>query len=248
MRCSLFVLTLYITFCGPSYAGCIPINSPDKLIFEGVLRHKIFPGAPNYEDVRKGDRAEPVYILELNDKICVAGDDFIDKGAQIRALQIYPAEAGEKRQWQGLVGTGVRIFGISAFGAHTVHHRAPLVVEVGRIEPEATENDDLGVGRISTVRGFYAALSVGDGVAATSYVIPEKRAKGPFSAREITTYYGSLLRPLELVSVDAIEGGYRVSYRYTKRNGTACDGRADVSLVTRGVQTLIGSIRSLDGC
>jgi hypothetical protein len=48
-----------------------PTYSPLKLDLEGTLSKYTAPGAPNYESVEKGDAAESVFILTLDDTICV---------------------------------------------------------------------------------------------------------------------------------------------------------------------------------
>ena len=40
------------------------------------------------------------------------------------------------------------------------------------------------------VRAFYTALERGDGESASLLVIPEKREAGPFSASELSNFYG----------------------------------------------------------
>ena len=98
-----------------------------------------------------------------------------------------------------------------------------------------------------TVRAFYAALGAGDGAAATSHVIPEKRSGGPFSAGAISRFYGRLPEPLRLTSVTPAGSAYRVTYRYSAGR-SHCSGVAIVQVTNRGGRDLIRSIRSLSGC
>ena len=51
------------------------------------------------------------------------------------------------------------------------------------------------------VRAFYTALERGDGEAASLLVIPEKREAGPFSAGELSNFYGRLELPFRLIEV-----------------------------------------------
>jgi hypothetical protein len=98
------------------------------------------------------------------------------------------------------------------------------------------------------VREFYAALGRGDGRKASSFIIPEKRVSGPFSADEMTKFYGSLAEPLRLINVaSAGDNKYQASYTFRTRS-KACDGAAIVSLTRRGSELLIESIRALKGC
>jgi len=98
------------------------------------------------------------------------------------------------------------------------------------------------------VREFYAALGRADGRKASSLIIPEKRASGPFSADEITKFYASLAEPLRLVNVASLgDNKYQATYTFRSRS-KACDGAAVVSLTQRGNEVLIESIRALKGC
>jgi hypothetical protein len=66
-------------------AQCINLKQSQTFSFEGKLTHKVFPGPPNYEDVRKGDKPEPSYILQLPKRTCVSGSD-----EKIDRVQIFP--------------------------------------------------------------------------------------------------------------------------------------------------------------
>lgn len=97
------------------------------------------------------------------------------------------------------------------------------------------------------VRGFYAAIGAGNGAAAASHVIPEKRSSGPFSAGAISRFYGHLPEPLRLTSITPEGNAYRVTYRYSAGR-SRCNGVAVVRVANRGGRVLISSIRSLTGC
>jgi hypothetical protein len=100
----------------------------------------------------------------------------------------------------------------------------------------------------ATVRAFYGALGAGNGAAASSQVIPEKRSSGAYSAGAISRFYGRLPEPLKLIGIVPLAGGaYRVTYRYSAGR-SRCNGTAVVRLTNRGGRDLIRSIRSLSGC
>ena len=136
-------LTWFSTACALSWtaysasAACIDVKQSDRLAFQGTLSHQIFPGPPNFEDVRKGDAREPAYILTLDAPICAVGDDSLDAGESFDRIQLLaddarpdPALSGRLRR---LVGKRVSVQGASAFGAHTGHHHAPLLISVKNI-------------------------------------------------------------------------------------------------------------------
>ena len=127
------------------------------------------------------------------------------------------------------------------FPASTSHMRQ--VAEPGRqVQASAIKNHDAvgsGTGRSrdvsvpmskeirgqQIVRAFYTALERGDGEAASLLVIPEKREAGPFSASELSNFYGRLELPLRLIEVhragenlyDAVPAYHRASASLRRR-------------------------------
>ena len=107
-------------------ANCVDVRDSASLRFEGTLELRTFAGPPNYEDVRKGDTPEPTYILRLDNPTCAFGDEFLDPKQKIDRLHISASGMGLR----GFVGQRIAITGSEAFGAHTGHHHAPLVMMV----------------------------------------------------------------------------------------------------------------------
>jgi hypothetical protein len=104
-------------------------------------------------------------------------------------------------------------------------------------------------GAAATVQAFYQALAAGDGEAAARWVIPEKRRSGPFSARAMTRFYGSLAEPLKLIDVETIAPDeVRARYTFASSASSRCDGVAIVRTQNRRGQPLISSIKALNGC
>lgn len=104
-------------------------------------------------------------------------------------------------------------------------------------------------GAAATVQAFYQALGAGDGEAAARFVVPEKRRSGPFSAREMTAFYGSLAEPLRLINVEMIAPDeIRARYTFASSPENRCDGTAIVHTQNRRGRPLISSIKALNGC
>lgn len=100
----------------------------------------------------------------------------------------------------------------------------------------------------TTVRAFYAALGRGDGEAASSFVIPEKRGAGHFAPESISRFYGSLIEPLQLTDLRPQgPGEYLVGYQF-RASSRWCRGRAVVRVTQREGLILIEKIHPLDGC
>lgn len=114
---------------GPHAAsGCTDI-AHGAVTATGRLTRHVYPGPPNYQDVRRGDAAEPAYILALPRDICIDdGGVQADPNERFRVVQVYANSAALRRALRAAVGRRVRIDG-EGFAAHTGHHRAPLVIE-----------------------------------------------------------------------------------------------------------------------
>jgi hypothetical protein len=129
------LVALLLATAGPACL-LLPQAGDRTLMLEGRLSRHVFPGPPNYEDVRRGDRPEPGYILTLPAPICIDdGGEFADPGLRFDRVHLY---TGNDALWPRLragVGHRVRVQG-HGFPAETGHHRAPLVVDVGVISIE----------------------------------------------------------------------------------------------------------------
>jgi hypothetical protein len=110
LRNLLVLSTIGLTICinASAHASCIDLKQTETLSFEGTLNYRIFPGPPNYEDVRKGDTPEPTYILKLEEPICATGDEFVDQNVKFDRIQIFP-ESGKVGQAYG--GTSGALLG-----------------------------------------------------------------------------------------------------------------------------------------
>jgi hypothetical protein len=93
------------------------------------------------------------------------------------------------------------------------------------------------------VGGFYAALSIADGDSASALVVPEKRGVGAFDPTSISRFYANLREPLRVRSIQPISHDtVKVTYRFTRPNGSACLGTAIVTTVVMQGETLIQRI------
>jgi len=235
-----------------AHAACINLKEKSSLSFVGALSYRIFAGPPNYEDVRKGDTPEPAYILSLEAPICATGDEFVDPGKPIQQIQIYPDETGTSpalsRDLRQLTGKRVSVEGRSAFGAHTGHHHAPLLLPITRIAIAFDPAKASGTA-MTTVQAFYLALGAADGEEASKYVVPDKRSAGPLSAKALNGFYSKLIVPLALVDIVALGADqYRVRYSYVASGTGRCNGESVVRTIKVSGMNLIESIRALSDC
>jgi hypothetical protein len=128
------------------------------------------------------------------------------------------------------------------------HSRSRVVDRTSIAERSPAPPPSGGTNGEATVRAFYNALGDGNGSAASSRVIPEKRSRGAYSPGAMSRFYGRLPEPIRLTNIaPAGNGTYHVTYRYSAGR-SRCNGSAVVRLTDRGGRPLIQSIRSLSGC
>lgn len=232
--------------------NCYDLGKGQPASLEGKLTSIIFPGPPNYEDVRTGDTPEPAYVLQLPHPICLKGDEFADPQNGFSAVHLV-SMPGTQRALRALLNLKVHVDLTQQMAAHTGHHHEPLVAWVKAVHEigDYTSGDDYiaEYGTAATViRAFYYALGDGDGRAASRYVIPEKRSLPAFSPERMRNYYGHLPEPLKLISIKASDSStYLVHHTFRSKAGR-CNGEAIVNTVVRGSANYIARIKALSGC
>ncbi len=114
--------------------GCLSYE-PTVVALHGKLTRIIFAGQPNYEDVRKGDHAEPYWILNLDSPICLNEDksDFNLSRKHVRKVQLVMINDGMYHSHSPLLGKKVVAIG-TLFGAHTGHHHTSVLLIVKSLE------------------------------------------------------------------------------------------------------------------
>ena len=246
-------LMLALTMSNIAHASCVNLKQTDSFTFEGTLTFHVFGGPPYNGGVRLGDTPEPTYILRLDDPVCVTGDDDLEPNEKVDRIQVFPEYSATEnkelsKELRRLVGKRVRVEGKRAFGAHTGHHHAPLLLPISQVTSASDPTEAYGTA-MTTVQGFYLALAAGDGDEAASFVVPQKRAVGPLSAKAITSFYANLDEPLSLIDVVRVNADeFRVRYSFVARAPRRCDGAAIVRTTKIRGGNLIASVKALNGC
>ncbi|MFP5295862.1 MAG: DUF4431 domain-containing protein [Alphaproteobacteria bacterium] len=93
----------------------------------GVLTVQLFAGPPNYESIAGGDAEERAFILELPRRLCATDGEFISPATSFDRVQVSASDEAVLGVLRAAVGSTVTVRG-EAFGAHTGHHHAPLVL------------------------------------------------------------------------------------------------------------------------
>jgi Domain of unknown function (DUF4431) len=105
------------------HAQCLQAEQDETA--QGNLTQRLFTDAAG--------RPEPTFILALPNSICLYGEDEFDNVEEAYAIQIYSSNDAVDRTISRFVGKTVVLRG-KAFGAMTVHHHAPIVMDISQID------------------------------------------------------------------------------------------------------------------
>jgi hypothetical protein len=104
---------------------------PAVSTISGVISEKDFPGPPNYESIARGDLREAVWILLLDNPICVnqnIGDDLSEAENNVTEIQL-ALDSEKYENYRNLVHKPVVVKG-ALFHSHTGHHRTRVLITV----------------------------------------------------------------------------------------------------------------------
>ena len=114
-----------------SAARCFSYE-PAQVTLLGVVTSRTLPGPPNYSSVAHGDYPETVFILKLNEAICVSGDPSSrlnrKSHSHVTELQLFASDVDFRR----FLNKQVRVSG-GMFSAHMGYHRTPVVLRVAKL-------------------------------------------------------------------------------------------------------------------
>ena len=124
-RGSVFLLTVgfLVSSVAPLLAARTLFREPEIVNIVGILQKEVFPGPPNYENIRSGDSPETIWFVAVDEE---AGH-IKDSGEQ-RIQLILPEDQYNYLLNQTVVATG------TLFDAHTVHHHTPVLMFVTKLQ------------------------------------------------------------------------------------------------------------------
>lgn len=76
---------------------------------------------------------ETAFILLLAKPACLEGEDEYDKADNTKRIHVFSMDGEILRKLRANVGKTIRVSG-SAFGEQTIHHHAPIVMNVMKVE------------------------------------------------------------------------------------------------------------------
>lgn len=114
--------------------------NPEIAALEGTLTHETFPGPPEFESVKRGDRPESFWILNLKHPITVLpknGDEaqgVYPQEPDIRKLQLIIDEEKISPEKLGFkAGLRCRVTGVLYHQA-TIHHRTKVLMAMEKAD------------------------------------------------------------------------------------------------------------------
>lgn len=129
--CSFMALLL----SGPATAQCLEYE-PKVVRLTGTLVRETHPGRPNYESIASGDEPETIWVLKLQDAICVGGAIEADSSESGQAEIQLVLEQAQYNKYRSLLGQNVTVRG-NLFHGHTGHHHKRLLPRTIEIKKNA---------------------------------------------------------------------------------------------------------------
>ncbi|HWT01950.1 MAG TPA: DUF4431 domain-containing protein [Pyrinomonadaceae bacterium] len=135
------ILTLLLLLCASAVCAtaqqCLSYE-PAEVQLSGTISKQVVPGPPNYQNVRKGDKPETIWILTLDKAICVTGntDDVNEPEEDVTDLQLV-LQQNHFAQLRRMTGQKVQVVSLGKlFHAHTAHHRTKVLLDVKEISQQ----------------------------------------------------------------------------------------------------------------
>ena len=114
---------LLITSATTASAACLKANVGDQIASGRLTVIRAHDGM---------GRPERPYILRLDASTCLDAEELDEAVKQTRTIHVFPADEAMLPAFRRLVGRAITVRG-SPFAAHTVHHHAPIVMQVSKI-------------------------------------------------------------------------------------------------------------------
>ena len=110
---------------------------PQKVQLEGILYQKSFPGPPNYEDIKKGDKEEIFWLIKTTEVFCVndTKDNWAGKLVNQSEVQLVIMEPvfDLYETKKSLLGQKVIVNG-TLFPQMSGHHKTEVLITVKSLE------------------------------------------------------------------------------------------------------------------
>ena len=126
MRAARFVVPiLWVLSATEAQAACLVANRDDQQATGRLERLKI--------KIEAYRLTETAFILSLPAPACLEGEDEYDKVDSTKRIHVFSMDGEILGKLRSSVGKTIRVSG-SAFGEQTIHHHAPIVMNVTKVE------------------------------------------------------------------------------------------------------------------
>ncbi len=130
MRTLIFSSLVLMAFSIQAAAqDCLSYDT-DSVRLTGTISKKTFPGPPNYESIRKGDKPETYWVLHLPSPVCTKARADNDAESGVTDLQLILTRK-QYALYKKFVGRRERVTVRGKLShAITGHHHTPVLMEV----------------------------------------------------------------------------------------------------------------------
>jgi hypothetical protein len=126
MKAARFVVPFILILCiTAARADCLFAGRDDQQVAGRLSRVKI--------TVEAYRLTEAAFILSLAKPACLQGESEYDKVDGTKRVHVFSMDEKIRRKLRANVGKTVRVSGF-AFGEQTIHHHAPIVLNVMKVE------------------------------------------------------------------------------------------------------------------
>ena len=132
IRLFTLILFLFISTISASAQNCLSYDA-DGVELTGTISKKTFPGPPNYESIKKGDKPETYWVMHLAQTICTTASGDNDAEKDVTDLQLILTQK-QYALYRKFVGGKSRVT-ITGKLSHAItgHHHTPVMMEVTSI-------------------------------------------------------------------------------------------------------------------
>lgn len=119
-----FLILLCSAREGAAQAHCYTYESPGVEL-TGTLLRRVYPGPPNYESIKAGDRPDTLWVLRLDQSLCLNASQRFAATSQVREVQLLVNETNHRDMRRYL--DRKTMFRGKLVGAELSRHHLPVV-------------------------------------------------------------------------------------------------------------------------
>lgn len=127
MRLSVFLGAAILAVAANPALAQTCVNWGEQVEISGILVEGLYPGAPEFQSVARGDAAIDALLLDLDTPLCVNANADLDAEA-LASTDLVQLACSEKRAARLQRGERITLTGM-LFSAHTSYHVTPALLD-----------------------------------------------------------------------------------------------------------------------